>query len=42
MVVDGVPRTVALGYVRREAAKLDEGLGVAGSPAKITGLPIQF
>jgi glycine cleavage system aminomethyltransferase T len=46
MVVDGVQRTVALGYVRREAAAKtehqDESLYAGGSVAKITALPIQF
>jgi len=46
MVVDGVRRTVALGYVRREAAAQHENqaksVEVGGSFAKITGLPIQF
>ena len=51
MVVDGVARTVALGYIRRKAAA-NEGqsrrirrarsLYVGGSAARIAALPIQF
>jgi folate-binding protein YgfZ len=54
MVVDGVRRSVALGYVRRESVTKDESrndasndadgesLSVGGSAAKITALPFQF
>jgi aminomethyltransferase len=46
MVVDGVRRTVALAYVRREAAaqheNQNESVEVGGSLAKVTGLPFQF
>jgi folate-binding protein YgfZ len=50
IVVDGVQRKVALGYVKREAAaksasvetSLAESVTVGGSPAKITALPFQF
>jgi aminomethyltransferase len=47
IVVDGVKRVVALGYVRREAAaNQDESAGetvsVNGSPARISALPFQF
>jgi aminomethyltransferase len=40
MVVDGVSRCVALGYVRREA--MGENVRVNGSAARITALPFQF
>jgi folate-binding protein YgfZ len=46
MVVDGVSRTVALGYIKRDAIAKDAGenenLFVDGSVAKITSLPFQF
>jgi aminomethyltransferase len=45
MVVDGVRRTVALGYLKREAAQREgqnQDVEVGGSPAKITALPFQF
>jgi folate-binding protein YgfZ len=46
VVVDAVARTVALGYVRRDAAAKVEGqtggLSVGESAARITGLPFQF
>jgi aminomethyltransferase len=46
MVVDGVRRTLALGYLKREAAAQregqDEDVEVGGSLAKITALPFQF
>ena len=50
MVVDGVRRTLALGYVKREAipgsvgtqAAPGESVTVSGSAAKITALPFQF
>jgi folate-binding protein YgfZ len=46
IVVDGVRRCVALGYVRREPAPKneirDETLYVGGSKATITAMPIQF
>jgi folate-binding protein YgfZ len=46
VVVDGVARTVALGYVRHDAsAKVEEqgeSLSVGASAVRITGLPFQF
>jgi len=42
IVVDGVSRSIALGYLRREAIPKDEQLYAGGSPATITPLPIQF
>jgi folate-binding protein YgfZ len=43
MVVDGVRRCVALGYVKREAAaKQDESVYAGERVAKITEFPIQF
>jgi aminomethyltransferase len=45
MVVDGVPRVVALGYVRRDvvANKHESArIYVDGGPAVISGLPFQF
>jgi aminomethyltransferase len=40
MVVDGVSRCLALGYVRRES--MGENIRVNESAARITGLPFQF
>jgi hypothetical protein len=40
MVVDGVDRCLALGYVRREA--MGENASVSGSAARITALPFKF
>ncbi len=42
VMVDAVARTVALGYVRREAVEKVEGLSVGESAVRITGLPFQF
>ena len=46
MVVDGVARTLALGYVRHDAAakaeEPGESLSVGASAVQITGLPFQF
>jgi folate-binding protein YgfZ len=42
IVVDGVARWVALGYVKRSAIGQGESLRVAGTPAKIAALPFQF
>lgn len=42
IVVDGVPRGVALGYVRREATLKDERLSIGASRATIAALPIEF
>lgn len=42
IVVDGVPRSVALGYIRREAALKDDRLSVGPSRATIAALPIEF
>jgi hypothetical protein len=54
MVVDGVARTVALGYIRHKPAAKgtnqgniqdagqSESLSVSGSLAKIAAFPIQF
>ena len=41
-MVDGVARTVALGYVRRGSAGQEEALQVEGSSAKLAALPFQF
>ncbi len=41
VVVDGVARTVALGYAKH-AAKDDESLKIGGSEARIAALPFQF
>jgi aminomethyltransferase len=46
IVVDDVPRTVALGYVKHDAiakdASKNESLYIDGSRAKLTSLPFQF
>jgi aminomethyltransferase len=47
MVVDDIPRCVALGYVKREAlpgnaVSTGESVSVAGSPSRVTILPFQF
>jgi aminomethyltransferase len=50
MIVDGVRRKLALGYVKRESAAPrasaeagpSEGISVNGNPARITALPFEF
>jgi aminomethyltransferase len=42
ITVDGVARTVALGYVKRSSAGQDESLQVDGHAARIAALPFQF
>jgi len=42
IVVAGVARRVALGYVRRGSADQGDGLQVEGSPAKTVPLPFEF
>jgi len=46
VILDGVPRTVALGYLKRDAAaqceKDNENLSVGGDPARIAALPFKF
>jgi folate-binding protein YgfZ len=46
IVLDGIARTLALGYLRRDAAALcasqNESVSVGGASAKIAALPFQF
>ncbi len=42
LVVDGVARTLALGYVRQNYADQGESLQVGGSAVRVTALPFEF
>jgi aminomethyltransferase len=42
IVVDGISRSIALAYLRREAVLKAESVSVGGSSATVTALPIQF